>query len=178
MDSLGNSLLILASSASATPVLVQDTGAEPALRGDPAALTRWAGWPGGGQLGLLLDQIRGTHDATALHVSMRRPEADRARPAASQESLLATAALYGLRRASVAAPKQGLTLHLDITAHEAWLRPLLLASASAPLSLVIHTRPTLPTGVTISMTRVCIVSPIPHAHPNAKSSEGESGRRS
>ena len=178
MDSLGNSLLILASSASATPVLVQDTGAEPALRGDPAALTRWAGWPGGGQLGLLLDQIRGTHDATALHVSMRRPEADRARPAASQLSLLATAALYGLRRASVAAPKQGLTLHLDITAHEAWLRPLLLASASAPLSLVIHTRPTLPTGVTISMTRVCIVSPIPNAHPNAKSSEGESGRRS
>lgn len=176
MDSLGNSLLILASSA--TPVLVQDTGAEPALRGDPAALTRWAGWPGGGQLGLLLDQIHGTHDATSLHVSMRRPEADRAQPAALQESLLATAALYGLRRASVAAPKQGLTLHLDITAHEAWLRPLLLACASAPLSLVIHTRPTLPTGVTISITRVCIVSPIPNADPNANPSEGESGRRS
>lgn len=174
MDSLGNSLLILASSA--TPVLVQDTGTDLALRGDPAALTRWAGWPGGGQLGLLLDQIHGTHDATALHVSMRRPEPDRAQPAASQESLLATAALYGLRRASVAGPKQGLTLHLDITAHEAWLRPLLLASASAPLSLVIHTRPTLPTGVTISITRVCIVSP--NANANPIPSEGESGRRS
>ena len=157
MDSLGNSLLILASSAK--PVLVRDTGTSLALRGDPAAITRWAGRPDGGPLSLLLDQIQGTHDATALHVSMRRPQADAPQSAASQDILLATAALYGLRLASVSGAKQGLTLHLDITAHAAWLRLLLLASADAPLSLVIHTRPTLPTGVTISIVRVCIACP-------------------
>lgn len=155
MDSLGNSL-ILASSAAA--VLVHDTGTEVALQRDPAAITRWAGQPDSGHLSLWLDHIQGTHDATALHVSMRRLASDAPQPGAGRETLLATAALYGLRRASVAGAKQGLTLHLDISAHAAWLRPLLLASADTPLTLVIHTRPTLPTGVTISITRVCIAA--------------------
>lgn len=151
-------MLILASSAAA--VLVQDTGTELALRRDPAAMTRWAGaGPGGGQLSLWLDQIQGMHDATALHISMRRPEADAPQPTAWHDVLLGSAGLYGLRRASVAGPKQGLTLHLDITAHAAWLRPLLLASANAPLTLVIHPRPTLPADATISIARVCIASP-------------------
>ena len=156
MDSVDNSLLVLASSD--TPVLVHDTGTELALRRDSAAIARWAGaQPDDGRLSLLLDQVQGTHDATALHMSMRLPEADAPQPTAAQDILLASAALYGLRRASIArSGQQGLTLHLDITAQAARLRPLLVASADAPLILVIRARPTLPVGVKISMARVCI----------------------
>ena len=158
MDSGGNSLLLLATSA--TAVLVQGSGTELELRRDPAAIARWAGArPDDPQLSLLLDQIQGTHDATVLRISMRPPEADAPLPAAWQEIQLASAALYGLRRASVVPPKQGLTLPLDISAQAGRLRPLLLASANAPLTLVIRTRPTLPVGVAISITRVCIASP-------------------
>lgn len=105
-------------------------------------------------------QPRATHDATALHISMRLPETDAPQPNAWEDILLASAALYGLRRASVAGPEQqGLTLQLDITAQAIRLRPLLLASANAPLILVIRTRPALPAGVTISIARACIACP-------------------
>ena len=108
MDSVGNSLLILATSA--TPVLVQESGTELELRRDTAAIARWAGArPDDAQLSLLLDQIQGTHDATVLRISMRSPEGDAQQPTTLQEILLASAALYGLRCASTALPKQGLT---------------------------------------------------------------------
>lgn len=160
MDAVDSSLHILATSA--TPVLVQDTGTELTLWRNPAAIARWAGTqPDNGQISLLLDQIQGTHDATVLHTSMRLPEADVPQPTAWQEIQLVSAALYGLRRASVARSErqQGLTLLLDITAQVAWLHPLLLASANTPLILVIRTRPTLPVGVQISIARVCIACP-------------------
>jgi hypothetical protein len=157
MDSPENSLLILATTAG--PVLVQGSGTELVLRGDTQAITRWADARSDSpQLSLWLDGIQGTHDATALHVSMRRLEAD-GPSTAGRETLLGTAALYGLRLASVAGSRQGLTLHLDITAHAARLRPLLLASVHQPLTLAMEARPVLPAGVTISITRVCVASP-------------------
>jgi tyrosinase len=65
---------------------------------------------------LILENIRGTHDATVLNVYVNLPEA--ASPGDHRKLLAGSVALYGLRRASVQ-PREdgglGLTSVLDIT---------------------------------------------------------------
>lgn len=97
-----------------------------------------------GQLYLVLDQVRGTHDATVLQVYLNLPPGEP--PAAAPQQRVDSVALFGLRRASVpdsAGPGPGLSLLLDVTRLAAGLE------AQAPSALrvsLVPNRPLPPTS--------------------------------
>ena len=83
-------------------------------RGGLAHLAR----AGAAQVYLVLDEIRGTHDATVLNMHLRLPED--AASGRREEFAAGSVGLYGLRRASA---QQGLQFTLDVTAFFAGLDP-------------------------------------------------------
>jgi tyrosinase len=105
---------------------------------------------------LALENIRGTHDAVVLSVFLNLPEG--ALPGEHRERLAGSAALYGLRRASLArggSSGEGLSEILDLTGR---IGELVAADALDPANIRVSIVPNhlLPQGVEITIGRVVI----------------------
>ncbi|MGZ2749377.1 DUF7868 domain-containing protein [Burkholderia stagnalis] len=154
----GRSLRVIA--ASDAPILVQGDGVAVPLRIDHAAVaalaSEQAAHAGDGSLFrfyLVLEHVRGTHDATVLQAFLRTQGSTGG--GHSQDTYLASAGLFGLRRASADDSSEGLLYYLDVTSHAA-----LLQRATAPvephLRVSIRPRQALPGGVAIDIGRICM----------------------
>ncbi|KWI30861.1 hypothetical protein [Burkholderia stagnalis] len=154
----GRSLRVIA--ASDAPILVQRDGVAVPLRIDRAAVvalaSEQAAHAGDGSLFrfyLMLERVRGTHDATVLQAFLRTQGATQA--GHSQDTYLASVGLFGLRRASADDASEGLLYYLDVTSHAALLQGA-IALAEAPLRVSIRPRQALPGGVAIDIGRISI----------------------
>ena len=150
--------VLLASSRGA--ISVQSEGIEFALAPEPAAavLPEWAGLlstraePGRAiRMHVALEQVRGTHDATVLRVFLQGTEPQAGHEGA--ETFLASAGLYGLRRASAPGDGEGLHCHLDVTAHAALLARA-MRRTDRGLMLAIRPHRPMPEGVAVSIERI------------------------
>lgn len=150
--------VLLASSRGA--ISVQSEGIEFALTPEPAiaVLPEWAGLlstraePGPAiRMHVALEHVRGTSDATVLRVFLREAEPQTGYEPA--ETFLASAGLYGLRRASAPGDGEGLHCHLDVTAHAALLVRA-MHGANGGLTLAIRPHRPMPDGVFISIERM------------------------
>jgi tyrosinase len=102
---------------------------------------------------LVLENVRGSFDATVLRVFLKAPAPDAGSPAS--EVHLGSHALYGLRSASV--PRAdgqpgGLQCQLDVTPQSAQIAAALAGQAQLRLSILPH-QP-LPDGVEITIDRI------------------------
>lgn len=147
-------LVLLASSRDA--IVVQRAGIEVSLTPEPEA----AGWlaqpaAGGGhspaiRMLVTLEHVRGTNDATVLRVFLRSPAPSQGEAA---ETFLASAGLYGLRRASASGAGDGLQCQLDVTSHAGLLMQA-MRNQAAHLVLAIRPPRPLPQGTAISIERI------------------------
>lgn len=147
------SLRALASSTVA--VVVHSAGVEVPVRidDDAAALLACADAAAPVRLYLLLEQVRGTLDATVLQIYLRNPD-----PVTSGQGgalFMGSVALYGLRRATSAAPDRGMVCILDVSAHESVLRPA-IARGDTHFELYVRPHPPLQTGTKIDIGRIGI----------------------
>lgn len=143
-------------------IAVQAEGIELSLTPAPAAaaVAEWAGTlPTGGAPGpairmhVALEHVRGTNDATVLRVFLRPAEPQPGHEAG--ETFLASAGLYGLRRASAPGDGEGLHCQLDVTAHAALLLRAMRAQAGR-LALAIRPHRPMPEGTGIAIGRVSL----------------------
>ncbi|PCE30701.1 DUF7868 domain-containing protein [Burkholderia ubonensis] len=152
------SLRVIASSDA--PILVQGDGVVVQLRIDSPAVvalaSEQAAHAGDASLFrfyLMLEHVRGTHDATVLQAFLRTQSS--AHAGHPQDTYLASVGLFGLRRASSDDSSEGLLYSLDITSHAA-----LLQNATVPVEeffcVSIRPRHALPGGVAIHIGRLCI----------------------
>lgn len=150
--------VLLASSRGA--ISVQADGIEFALAPEPAAavLPDWAGLLSAGaepgraiRMHVALEHVRGTHDATVLRVFLRAAEPQAGHEAA--ETFLASAGLYGLRRASAPGDGEGLHCHLDVTAHAALLVRA-MRGTDGGLMLAIRAHRPMPEGAAVSIEQI------------------------
>jgi hypothetical protein len=152
--------VLLASSGGS--ISVQGEGIEFSLAPEPgaaaAAAAEWAaGLPAGGgpspafRMHMALEHVRGDHDATVLRVFLRLAEPQAGHEAT--ETFLASAGLYGLRRASTPGAGNGLDCQLDVTAHAALLVRALRGTAGR-LELAIRPHRPMPEGAVISIERM------------------------
>jgi hypothetical protein len=150
--------VLLASSRGA--ISVQFEGIEFTLAPEPAAavLPDWAGLLSAGaepgraiRMHVALEHLRGTHDATVLRVFLRVAEPQAGHEAA--ETFLASAGLYGLRRASAPGDGEGLHCQLDVTAHAALLMRA-MRGRDGRLMLAIRPHRPMPQGAAISIERI------------------------
>ena len=147
--------VLLASSNGA--ISVQSDGTEISLAPEPgaAAATEWAealsagGGPGPAmRMHVALEHVRGDNDATVLRVLLRLAEPQASHEAA--ETFLASAGLYGLRRASTPGAGEGLHCQLDVTSHAAPLLRAMRGNAGR-LDLAIRPHRSMPAGAAISI---------------------------
>ena len=152
--------VLLASSGGS--ISVQGEGIEFSLKPEPgaAAAAEWAAMRSAdGESGpafrmhVALEHVRGDNDATVLRVFLRLAEGQAGQEAT--ETLLASAGLYGLRRASAPGAGAGLDCQLDVTAHAALLVRALSGTAGR-LELAIRPHRPMPTGSAISIDRIGI----------------------
>ena len=154
--------VLLASSGGS--ISVQGEGIEFSLTPEPgaAAAAEWAamrsadGGPSPAfRMHVALEHVRGDNDATVLRVFLRLAEGQAGQEAT--ETLLASAGLYGLRRANApgagAGEGEGLDCQLDVTAHAALLVRALSGTAER-LELAIRPHRPMPTGSAISIDRI------------------------
>lgn len=100
-----------------------------------------------------LDGVCGSRDATVLHLAWRRTPAVKGAETASPFLSLGSAALYGLRRASLETTEPGLTLCVDASTHRAsWLA--WWAQPGLPLELVIRAQPGMTATSALCIQRV------------------------
>lgn len=141
-------------------IAVQAEGIELSLTPEPAAVAEWAGTlPTGGAPGpairmhVGLEHVRGSNDATVLRVFLRPAEPQAGHEEA--ETFLASAGLYGLRRASAPGAGDGLHCQLDVTDHAALLLRAMRSQAGA-LMLAIRPHRPMPDGTSISIERISL----------------------
>ena len=145
-------------------IAVQAEGIELSLRPAPAAaavaVAEWAGTlPTGGAPGpairmhVALEHVRGTNDATVLRVFLRPAEPQAGHEAG--ETFLASAGLYGLRRASAPGAGEGLHCQLDVTDHAALLLREMRGQAGR-LALAIRPHRPMPEGTGITIGRMSL----------------------
>lgn len=146
---------------SKAPVHMSAGDVEVLLERDPmgppgeAGPTDPAGLPDGRWL-LLLEGVLGQRDATVLHLSWRQPRSGDGAAPAQPHLPLGSAALYGLRRASLTPAEPGLTLCVDVTAQRAsWLA--WWAQPGLPLELAIRAQPGLTASSALSIQCVRLV---------------------
>jgi hypothetical protein len=155
----GSSRPLRSLASSGQAIVVQSAGVEALLRIeiDAAAVLASADAATAVRFYLLLEQVRGTHDATVLQVYLREPDPVRTSP--NGALFLGSAALFGLRRATAAAPHSGMACVLDITAHEAVLRAVIgraIAHPNVQFDLLVRPHPPLPPGTSIDIGRIGI----------------------
>jgi hypothetical protein len=141
-------------------VSVQSEGIELALAPEPAAavLPDWAGLLSAGaepgraiRMHVALEHVRGTSDATVLRVLL--PGGGPQKGHQAVETFLASAGLYGLRRASAPGDGEGLHCQLDVTAHAALLLRAMRA-ADGGLLLAIRPHRPIPENAAITIERI------------------------
>ncbi|HEX6705269.1 MAG TPA: hypothetical protein VF169_10965 [Albitalea sp.] len=145
--------LVLASSAA--PFLVRSEVVVVQMVADESAMAAFVSEcaaHGTFRLYLLLENIRGSHDATVLQAYLRiasqtgAPEAD--------ETYLASIGLFGLRRAS---SSDGMQFYADITAHAALLRSAPIhADGRIVVSIRPHHAPPQGAPISIGRMRICL----------------------
>ncbi|WP_322049786.1 DUF7868 domain-containing protein [Paraburkholderia bannensis] len=147
------SLRALASSKAS--IVVNAAGVEVPLHIDDDAAALLAGTDAAAtvRLYLLLEQVRGTLDATVLQIYLRHP--DPARSGQHGALFMGSIALYGLRRATSASPDRGMVCILDISAHDTVLRPA-IARGDTQFELYVRPHPPLQTGTSIDIGRIGI----------------------
>ncbi|TCW84138.1 hypothetical protein C5O80_13775 [Burkholderia sp. SRS-46] len=146
--------------ASDAPILVEGDGVEVPLRIDHSAVAALAseqaahaGDASVFRFYLVLEQVRGTHDAAVLQAFLRTLSATRA--GHLQDTYLASVGLFGLRLASADDSRDGMFYYLDVTSHAALLQRVAVPEA-ASLCVSIQSRHALPDGVTIHVGRISI----------------------
>lgn len=154
-DTAGWSRALRALAASKTAIVVHSAGVEVPVRidDDAAALLADADAAASTHFYLLLEQVRGTLDATVLQVYLRDPD-----PATSGQHgalFMGSVALYGLRRATSTAPDRGMVCILDIGTHESALRQA-IARGATQFELYVRPHPALQTGTSIDIGRIGI----------------------
>lgn len=156
----GKGPVVLASSSGS--ISVQSAGTELSLTPEPAAVAGFVpalaagGGPGPAiRMHVALENVRGTNDATVLRVFLRL-----ALPSAgdeTEETFLASAGLYGLRRASAPGAGHGLQCMLDVTSHAALLMREIRSEAGR-LVLAIRPHRPMPEGTAISIERIRLIA--------------------
>ncbi len=144
------------------PVHMAAGEVELVLQREPLGLADGAGPPDAlslsqGRWLVQLDGVCGSRDATVLHLAWRRtPAVMGAEMGAETPSpfvALGSAALYGLRRASLETTEPGLTLYVDASAQRAsWLA--WWAQPGLPLELVIRAQPGMTASSALCIQRV------------------------
>lgn len=154
-DRAGSSRSLRALASSRPPIIVHSAGVEVtvSIDSDAAAALACAVAAPALHLYLLLEQVRGTHDAIVLQIYLREP--DPAKAGQNGALLLGSVALYGLRRATAATPDRGMVSILDITAHERVIRPA-IERGDAQFVLYVRPHPALPAGTSIEIGRIGI----------------------
>jgi hypothetical protein len=150
--------VLLASSGET--ISVQSEGIEVSLTPEPgaaAAAERAAVLSAGGAPGpairmhLALEHVHGDNDATVLRVFLLLAEPQAGGDVG--EVFLASAGLYGLRRASAPGAGEGLHCQLDVTSHAALLMRAMSGTAGR-LELAIRPHRPIPEGAAISIARI------------------------
>jgi tyrosinase len=141
-------------------VVIREASTEIRVELAPAALPKLASVATGARdvdrIYLTLEGIRGTRDATTLTVYLRFP--DDGAFSRHPEFRAGTAALYGIRRASVRTPQgpgEGLDSTFDVTPFFRDLSPAMTSSGSE-LIVSIRLRKELPASAGITIGRVAL----------------------
>jgi hypothetical protein len=148
--------MILACSSQS--VLVQSAGIRVRLVLKPTAVARFApaqtadnGTGVALRMRLTLENVRGANDATVLRVFLQLAQG--AGKTESEETFIASAGLYGLRRASVPVTGEGLQCNLDVTAYASQLTRA-MTSETGEITLAIRPYRPVPEGTSISIERL------------------------